>query len=167
MKKIFSFVLGCINSIVFATKHILLIGSFFIPYFLSPTIGFLKVWKSIEPHLKSHIMNLDVREIEIVGYSHGAAIALLCYEYCKYNRPDCAIEGAGFGAPRVFWGRVPDVVRERCKSFKVVRCGRDIVTHVPPAIFGFKHISEVVEVGESVGLVADHYAEMYLDALKK
>lgn len=129
--------------------------------------GFLKVWKSIEPHLKSHIMNLDVREIEIVGYSHGAAIALLCYEYCKYNRPDCAIEGAGFGAPRVFWGRVPDVVKERCKSFKVVRCGRDIVTHVPPAIFGFKHISEVVEIGESVGLVADHYAEMYLDALKK
>lgn len=129
--------------------------------------GFLKVWKSIEPHLKSHIMNLDVAKIEIVGYSHGGAIALLCYEYCKYNRPDCEIEGAGFGAPRVFWGIVPDVVKERCKSFKVVRYGKDLVTHVPPAVFGFRHISEVVEIGESVGLVADHYAEMYLDALKK
>ena len=111
--------------------------------------GFLKVWKSIEPYIAEEISNPEVNKIEIVGYSHGAAIALLCYEYCIFNRPECDVRGAGFGAPRVFWGFVPKSVKARFENFKVVRNGNDIVTHVPPAIFGFRHISKIVEIGES------------------
>lgn len=37
--------------------------------------GFLKVWKSIKPYIKEDIMNPKIKKIEIVGYSHGAAIA--------------------------------------------------------------------------------------------
>jgi hypothetical protein len=130
--------------------------------------GFLKVWKSIEPYLVKDICNLEVSKINIVGYSHGAAIALLCYEYCIFNRPDCEIEGVGFGCPRVFWGIVPRSVKRRFNNFKVVRNGRDIVTHVPPAFFGFRHISEVVEIGkdDSKGQIDDHRPENYLEHLK-
>jgi hypothetical protein len=110
--------------------------------------GFLKVWKSIEPHVKPWINNPDVTKIDIVGYSHGAAIALLCYEYCIYNRPDAAVRGVGFGCPRVFWGFVPKEVKARFTRFTVVRNGRDIVTHVPPALFGFRHISTVLTIGK-------------------
>ena len=123
--------------------------------------GFLKVWKSIEPYVSSEINSTDIRKIEIVGYSHGAAIALLCYEYCIYNRPDVDVKGVGFGCPRVFWGFVPKSVKERFKNFKVVRNGNDIVTHVPPAIFGYRHISTVVKIGQT-NPVKDHYDSEYL-----
>ena len=101
--------------------------------------GFLRVWKVIEPHLKEAIMNPEVRIINIYGYSHGAALALLCHEYCKYHRPDIVVYGYGFGSPRVIWGFPNKRVKERFKGFVVIRNKRDIVTHLPPAIFGFKH----------------------------
>ena len=128
--------------------------------------GFLRVWKSIKPHIESEIFDPEIRKIEIVGYSHGAAIALLCYEYCKFNRPHIDIEGVGFGCPRVFWGIVPKSVKKRFENFTVVRNGRDIVTHVPPALFGFRHVSKMAKIGQT-NLVDDHRPEKYLLNLKQ
>lgn len=130
--------------------------------------GFLKVWKSIEPYIEADINDPKFRRIEIVGYSHGAAVALLCYEYVVFNRPEVEVEGIGFGCPRVFWGFVPKSVKERFKNFKVVRNGNDIVTHVPPAFLGFRHITEVVQIGdcESKGVISDHMEKNYLNNLK-
>lgn len=129
--------------------------------------GFLKVWKAIEPHVADHIMNPEIRKIEIIGYSHGAAIALLCYEYCIFNRPDAEVRGVGFGCPRVFWGAVPKEVKARFENFQVIRNGIDIVTHVPPAVFGFRHISKIVLIGDgdSRGPIKDHYPSEYLKHL--
>lgn len=127
--------------------------------------GFLKVWKSIEPYIKDEIFNLSVSKIEIVGYSHGAAVAQLCYEYVKFNRPDVEVTGVGFGSPRVFWGFAKKAVKNRFKGFVVVRNGRDLVTHAPPVLFGFRHICEVLNIGESKGLIKDHRAVEYLASL--
>lgn len=129
--------------------------------------GFLKVWKSIEPYVAEHIYNLKVSKIDIVGYSHGAAIALLCYEYVKYNRPDVEVTGVGFGCPRVVWGFARKKVKKRFEGFVVVRNGRDIVTHVPPLLFGFRHVGEVLRIGESVGQIKDHTPERYVEALRE
>lgn len=130
--------------------------------------GFFKVHKSILPYIEAEIMNPKNEKIEIVGYSHGAAIALLCYEYCVFNRPDIEVTGVGFGCPRVFWGIVPRSVKERFNNFLVVRNGKDIVTHVPPALFGYRHISKVLKIGEgkSEGLIDDHREENYIFNLK-
>jgi hypothetical protein len=127
--------------------------------------GFLKVWKSIEPYIKVEINDLEIDKIEIVGYSHGAAIALLCYEYCKYNRVDVDVRGVGFGSPRVFWGIVPKSIKRRFDNFTVVRNRADIVTHVPPALLGFRHISKIVKIGQS-NPIKDHYPKNYLLNLK-
>ena len=152
--------------------------------------GFLKVWKSIEPYLVDQIMSPDVTAINIVGYSHGAAIAQLCYEYVKFNRPEISVSGIGFGSPRVFWGYARTAVKARFSGFQVVRNGRDIVTYLPPIFFGFRHICELVELGEPfswsdfikcveekgfltaikegdlIGMVKDHYPEKYVKALE-
>lgn len=125
--------------------------------------GFLKVWKVIEPHLQAQICDPSVKHIIIGGYSHGAAIALLCHEYCKYNRPDVKVEGYGFGAPRVLWGFMRKAVKKRFEGFTVIRNGHDIVTHVPPALFGYRHVGTMIKVGRRKGYnsVASHFAHNY------
>ena len=122
--------------------------------------GFLKLWKSIEPYIKDDILNPKVERIEIVGYSQGAAIAVLCYEYAKFFRPTIEVEGVGFGCPRVFWGIVPKQVRERFRDFKVIRNGHDLVTHVPPMLLGYRHVSKVVKIGHT-NFINDHRPERY------
>ncbi len=128
--------------------------------------GFLRVWKVIEPHLVDWITDPTVKRIEIAGYSHGGALALLCFEYCRYHRPDITVTGVGFGAPRVFWGPVPKAVRERVDGFLVVRNGKDLVTRVPPLVFGYRQMGRLKKVGTSAGPIKDHYPTAYLAALK-
>lgn len=127
--------------------------------------GFLRVWKAIEPHLEAMIADPTVRTIYVVGYSHGAAVALLCHEYCRFHRPDVAVIGVGYGAPRVVWGPVPENVRQRFRGFYVIRNGHDLVTHLPPALFGFRHVGHMIKIGVSVGPIKDHYADAILPAL--
>lgn len=111
--------------------------------------GFLRVWKSIEPYIENLIKDEDITNIIIVGYSHGAALAVLCHEYVWYHRPDLRskIEGYGFGCPRVFWGIKTNKLTQRWERFTVVRNIDDIVTHVPPAIFGFSHVGKMIKIG--------------------
>lgn len=127
--------------------------------------GFLKVWKSIEPYIESDILDPSVKKIDIIGYSHGGAIAQLCYEYVKYNRPDVYVTGVGFGSPRVLWGFVQKPVKERFEGFLLVRNGNDIVTHLPPQFLGFRDVGIILKFGKSEGLVKDHYPERYREAL--
>lgn len=129
--------------------------------------GFLKVWKIIEPHLKEQILDDSVKYIVIGGYSHGAAIALLCHEYCKFNRSDILIEGYGFGAPRVVWGFLRKAVKQRFDGFTVVRNGCDIVTHLPPAVLGYRHAGNILKIGRNKGYkpIESHYPEHYTKEL--
>ena len=112
--------------------------------------GFLTVWREVEPMLAAAIADESVRKIIIVGYSHGAAVAVLCHEYVWFNRPDLrgSLEGYGFGCPRVFWGlRYADLM-QRWERFTVVRNIDDIVTHVPPFLFGFSHVGKMLKIGK-------------------
>lgn len=130
--------------------------------------GFLKVWKVIEPHLEAVICDRSVKHILIGGYSHGAAIALLCHEYCKFNRPDILIEGYGYGCPRVVWGFLRKAVKQRFEGFTVVRNGCDLVTHVPPVFFGYRHAGEMLKIGQGKGYkpIQSHYPELYSKELE-
>lgn len=129
--------------------------------------GFLSVWKGVEPHLQKEICDLSVNRIVIGGYSHGAAIALLCHEYCKYNRPDIEVEGYGFGCPRVLWGFIRKNVKKRFEGFTVIRNGCDLVTHVPPAFLGYRHVGDVLKIGRNKGYkpIESHYPDKYAQEL--
>ena len=111
--------------------------------------GFLRVWKSILPYLEGVLLDLSFKEIITVGYSHGAALALLCHEYLWYNRHDLRgrMFSFAFGCPRVIRGSVPRE-RERWDAFYVVRNIDDLVTHLPPSILGFRHVGRFIEIGE-------------------
>lgn len=132
--------------------------------------GFLRVFKSIEPHIAPLISDVNVQEIVISGYSHGAALALLCHEYCVYHRPDIKekIRGYGFGCPRVLWGCLNDRLKERFKNFRVIRNGNDLVTHLPPVLFGFRHVGKKICIGKGAwyGPIDAHRPGNYLYELK-
>ena len=133
--------------------------------------GFLKVWKSIEPYLKDIIMSPEVHSITIVGYSHGAAIASLCHEYVWFHRPDLRdqLRGYGFGAPRVYWGWfISKKLKSRWENFTVIRNLDDIVTHLPPIIFGFRHINKVLKIGDKSKYtkIQAHYPHHYIYELE-
>lgn len=133
--------------------------------------GFLRVFKAIEPHIAPLVEDRRVQKIIISGYSHGAALALLCHEYCVFHRPDLAgkIEGFGFGCPRVVWIFLNKRLKARLERFTVIRNGRDLVTHLPPLLFGFRHVGKMMRIGKGAGYgaIKAHRPENYLSELKK
>lgn len=131
--------------------------------------GFLRVFKSMKDLLAPQIADPRVGRIVISGYSHGAALALLTHEYCVFHRPDVAAQifGYGFGCPRVVWGPVPHSVQARFRNFTVLRNHVDLVTHLPPALFGYRHVGNFLRIGADRrdGLIDSHRPENYLAAL--
>lgn len=119
--------------------------------------GFLKCWKSVIPHLDPFIKDPSIRRVVIVGYSHGAALAVLCHEYVYFHRPDLRehLLGVGFGCPRVLHGCVPIAIAQRWERFFVVRNVDDLVTHLPPRVLGYCHVGNLVTVGD-----ADRYSSI-------
>lgn len=133
--------------------------------------GFLKVWKSVEPHLSPLILDTDINRISVVGFSHGAALAVLCHEYVWYHRPDLrqTLQGYGFGCPRVIWGARSEKLRERWENFVVVRNLDDLVTHLPPALLGYYHVGTLLEIGKrgQYSRIDAHRPENILAELQK
>lgn len=108
--------------------------------------GFLACWSELLPFVDSIIRKSDAKKIVVCGYSHGGALAVLCHQYICQHFKNLHLEGYGFGAPRVVWGIC------KCKSdwkgFTVIRNIDDIVTHLPPAFFGYRHVGELITVGQ-------------------
>ena len=132
--------------------------------------GFLSIWQEIEPMLRYEINDPSLGNIITVGYSHGAAIALLCHEYIWSNRPDLRkkIEGYGFGCPRVLWGRKTSAVKQRWERFTVIRNIDDAVTHLPPSLLGYFHVGKLLSIGQKgkYSPIEAHYEENILNELK-
>ena len=131
--------------------------------------GFLAAWREIQPRVAPLIRDPEVEEIIIAGYSHGAAVAVFCHEYAWFHRPELRekLYGYGFGCPRVFWGIPAGKLLKRWEHFAVIRNLDDIVTHLPPACFGFSHVGTVLEVGKKGAYtgVQAHFAENILASL--
>lgn len=130
--------------------------------------GFLRVWKSLIPYIEKLISDTSLDKIIITGYSHGGALACLCCEHAWYNRQDLrrSIEAYGFGSPRVMWGILGNN-RHRWDNFYVIRNINDIVTHLPPALFGYRHVGTLIKVGErkNYSMIDAHRQENILKEL--
>lgn len=133
--------------------------------------GFLKVWRSIRPHLERSVLDPSVGRIRTVGYSHGAALAVFCHEFAWYHRPDLrkSIQGFGFGCPRVLYGCLPPDVALRWENFYIIRNLDDLITHLPPRAAGYCHVGNLIEVGSegAYSPIDAHRPQNYLEALKK
>ena len=121
------------------------------------------------------------KEITVVGYSHGGALAAFCHECVWFWRPDlreAGLVGYGFEAPRIYaaW-HVKKELKERWEKFTVIRNNNDIVTHCPPVLFRFCHVGKILKIKGDVKLgpdkwyipncVKSHYPQVVYDGLIK
>ena len=117
--------------------------------------------------------NWKFKKVVIVGYSHGGALAALCHEYVWYNRVDLregGVVGISFDGPRVYGGLwVPKALKQRWEHFYVFRNHDDIVTHLPPVIFFFRHVGNKIRIGagKNPGWVGAHYPNKILESLEQ
>ncbi len=133
--------------------------------------GFLRVWRSMETavteRIANQIQNGHIQTLLCVGYSHGAALALLATEaLSRYFGDSVAVNGYGFGSPRVVKGRLPEAVSQRLSGFHTVRNIPDLVTHLPPKAWGYRHI-QLQEIGEKGKYrpIEAHTSQAYIQEL--
>lgn len=110
--------------------------------------GFATAWKLARDQIAKDVeaaLAGGNRRLVILGYSHGAALAVLAHEYFDYN--GYAPETHAFGCPRVIWGPLASKVAMRFYGLVLHQARGDIVTMVPPAIFGYRHVGGVVHYG--------------------
>lgn len=94
--------------------------------------GFLEMWKSV----REVILKYDIDTI--IGYSLGGALAILAHEDFTFHtgkQPRTIV----FGCPRVIWFPSKSI-RARFSRVEYIQNPRDIVTHLPPSIFGYRRV---------------------------
>jgi predicted lipase len=108
--------------------------------------GYLSNWKLIREVILNEMVKNKVNII--VGYSHGAALAVLAHEDYGFTIQDGLIDTYTFGGPRVIWGW--QNIYNRFKQLYRVKVSGDIVTNVPFSIMGYHHIGILKEYGKNI-----------------
>lgn len=110
--------------------------------------GFIDTYKKDNVRQKIHdLIPKEQCKIVVTGHSRGAALALLCALDLQYNFPDKSVEAYLFGCPRV--GNAAFKKSYNNRVFKTLRVdnGNDIVTKLPPAIMGYRHVGTRIAIG--------------------
>lgn len=110
--------------------------------------GFIDMYKN--PEVRDAIryfLPKEAEKVRVTGHSYGAALAVLCAVDLQYNFPEKDFEVVLFGCPRVGNRAFAQSFNRRVfKTFRVEN-GNDIVTKVPFAWMGFRHVGIRVAVG--------------------
>lgn len=110
--------------------------------------GFINAYKSknVRPKIQSLITD-DIERVNVTGHSYGAALATLCAIDLEYNFPEKDYEVILFGSPRVGNRAFKKSYNKRIfKTFRVYN-GNDIVTKIPFAFLGYRHVGIGIHVG--------------------
>lgn len=110
--------------------------------------GFIEVYKSEGVRNKLHgFVTDEIEKIIITGHSYGAALATLCAVDLEYNFPKKDYEVFLFGSPRVGNRAFKNSYNKRLfKTFRISN-GNDIVTKIPLALMGYRHVGIGVHIG--------------------
>jgi len=128
--------------------------------------GFLEAYKS--PAVRDVIhqaVAAGVNRVRIFGHSQGAALSILCAVDLEYNYPDRDYEVMLFGSPRVGNGAFRKSYNKRVFNTMRVENGNDVVTKVPFACMGYRHVGMGIHIGcpRILGAFSfkDHYPQAY------
>lgn len=131
--------------------------------------GFLEAFSLVEDLIAEAIKSPSLRRLTVAGYSHGGALAVLCHAYAYSVRPDLRahLQTVTYGAPRVYKSSPSDSEARFSRLLRVENIG-DIVTDLPPELFGFSHVGTRLAIGRqgAYGPFRAHMAESYLKELE-
>lgn len=132
--------------------------------------GFITAYKSDVVRKKIHqYITDDICNIQITGHSLGGALAILCAVDLQYNFPHKDYEVVVFGCPRVGNAAFAKSYNKRVFNTIRVENGNDIVTKLPPALLGYRHVGVRFKVGNPriPGLVSikSHKVQSYYGKL--
>ncbi len=112
--------------------------------------GFISAYKSpnIRVRIQKYISDFDAEKIYLTGHSYGAALAILCAVDLEYNFPKKDYEVIVFGCPRV--GNRAFKKSYNLRVFKTLRVENsgDIVSKVPFACLGYRHVGSRLKIGK-------------------
>jgi hypothetical protein len=103
----------------------------------------MKAWKSCRDKIAE--LTADIEEIEIVGYSHGAALATFAHEDFAYTHEGTRPRTITFGGPRVLW--MSSNVKDRFDGLTRVLVRGDPVGMLPPSMLGYQHVGKEKLIG--------------------
>lgn len=121
-------------------------------------IGWFAQLASVYLPLRRHLSK-DKRVL-VVGYSQGAALALLLCDHLRRKGFD--VEVCAFAAPKPF----RFLYRPELKGV-IYRYGMDLVTFLPPVTLFYKHGLEVTRIGPKRFFfsIKDHFPNNYKNAI--
>lgn len=111
--------------------------------------GFIGTYKSkkVRGKIQNEILKNNIKKVTLTGHSYGAALAILCAVDLEYNFPKNDYEVIVFGCPRV--GNAAFKKSYNLRLFKTLRVETydDLVTKIPFAIMGYRHVGACLKIG--------------------
>lgn len=107
--------------------------------------GFVEKWKSVEDEILSLAEKSE--NICVSGFSQGGAIAVLAHESIRFHDLNKSVQTVTWGCPRVVWCWNLHRISHRFEGITRHERFWDIVTHVPPALFGYLHVGKRLTQG--------------------
>lgn len=138
--------------------------------------GFLSRYERLRDTIHHRVLQAHADRIVFTGHSAGGVLAFLAFIDIGFTFPDIPIELVTFGAPRAFnpagarWVR--RLIEDRPGPTRAHRFvhGNDLVADLPPAIIGYRHVTEAIYFGPRprwyILSAGDHYPG-YRDTLRR
>jgi len=98
--------------------------------------------------VKKFIENNPSGLVEVVGHSYGAALAILCALDIQYHYNNVRLNCVALSAPRVGNRHFEDSFNKRVINYKMIYKGSDLVTALPPSLFGYKQVRKTIHLGK-------------------
>lgn len=135
--------------------------------------GFYECYYQVRNIILDKVYSKDWEEVIVIGYSHGSTLCGFATQDIRYHFPNLKLHGYGFESPRFV--KVKKELKYMWNDFTVIRNGTDIVTHVPPKIFGFSDVGTMLKIKGDTKLVENklpkcvkyHFPQCVIDGLEK
>lgn len=106
--------------------------------------GFFNQWQSVRDILLPEL--LTIKDLIIVGYSHGGGLAQIIHEDIYFHTGN-NVETILFGSPKSIWFFNYNKVKNRFLNIYNYQVQGDIITKLPPLLFGFITIGMLIKLG--------------------
>lgn len=135
--------------------------------------GFLHAYSQVRNIVLDKVYSKKYKSVVIVGYSHGGSLTQLALEDIVFHFPNINAYAYAFESPRCL--KVPKSKRYLWANLKTIRNNNDLITHLPPKLFGFDDLGTMIKISGDTELVKNrmpkciksHYPDCVLDGLHK